>query len=487
MFFDNLFLFLFFLLLSPGSHSYELPRRVSAKDVLHLWEYGNEDFPPLKDWTPTQKLKQQSKISRWKKLVDIFKNDYKGDIKLFQESFSDTKGEILPITTILSLYETQQTPAFLSVVTPSKYEPPPCASGTETASLLKEKVTNETTNKSDRKLSETEAPDCDDSAVDSLDDHVPGTDRNILDSNVDTSNTRFQLPRKVGPRDIVFLWDHGCDQFPPVSLWTRAQKIGQETKVFRWKKIVEIFKHDCCSDWTKFEQKYSNERGQSLAISSIIYKHDVENAPSGPLFERKFSDSQSSAERDVEVSEDSSGNRDIIKVVNSSQKERVTMVPLHDREDHREGVEGGTQLKGSFSPVTSPLNSPGTFVLPRKVTAKDIIHMWEEGSGDMPPLCQWTPTQKAGQRSKFSRWAKIYDIFKYYCKGEMNDFESKFSDERGELLPVTTIVAMYEARETSPGLPGTLPSISRDRCSEAIEGEIFQLPRKVTAKDVVRL
>lgn len=100
--------------LRSGLRSYELPRRVSAKEVLNLWDHGCDEFPPLKDWTPTQKLKQQSKISRWKKLVDIFKADYGGDMKSFEESFSDARGEILPVTTILSLYETQQTPAFLA-------------------------------------------------------------------------------------------------------------------------------------------------------------------------------------------------------------------------------------------------------------------------------------------------------------------------------------------------------------------------------------
>lgn len=483
-------LFSCFLFSLPGSYSYELPRRVSAKDVLHLWEHGNEDFPPLKDWTPTQKLKQQSKISRWKKLVDIFKNDYNSDIKLFKDSFSDSKGEILPITTILSLYETQQTPAYLTAITHSKYESHLCSGGADALASPHEK--EEAHNKSDNKLLEAETLDYDETTMDPQEEIVSGTDKHssLPESNGDTSMARFQLPRKVGPRDIVQLWNHGCDQFPPVSQWTRAQKIGQETKVFRWKKIVEIFKQDCDSDWTKFEQKYSNERGQSLAISAIIYKHDVENTPSGPVLERKYSDWQTTnSERGGvgEVSDDNCGHTDVVKVENLFLKESATMVPLQAREDNREGAQAGTQLKSPLSPITSPLNSPGTFVLPRKVTAKDIIRMWEDGSGDMPPLCQWTPTQKAGQRSKFSRWAKIYDIYKYYCKADMKDFEAKFSDERGELLPVTTIVAMYEARETTPGMPGTLPSMSRDRISEAAEGEIFQLPRKVTAKEVVRL
>ena len=490
-----------------GTYSYELPRRVSAKDVLHLWERGNEDFPPLKDWTPTQKLKQQSKISRWKKLVDIFKNDYKGDMKVFEESFSDTKGEILPITTILSLYETQQTPAFLTTITPSKYEPHASATGSDALSSLRDKVFSEPDHrdlKTESKLVQaSETLDYDENPTDIQDEHIQGADRtsSVSDVNGDASNTRFQLPRKVGPRDILQLWEHGCEQFPPVSQWTRAQKIGQETKVFRWKKIVEIFKQDCGSDWTKFECRYSNERGQPLAISAIIYKFDIENTSTGPIFERKYSDPGpltspreqplTSADRGLREAPESVSFTGAVKVEKLSQQESATVLsfPAGPGEEPREvWAQGHTQLKSPLSPVTSPLNSPSMYILPRKVTAKDIIRMWEEGSGDMPPLCHWTPTQKAGQRSKFSRWAKIYDIFKYYCKGDMKEFEAKFSDERGELLPVTTIVAMYEARETSPGMAGTLPNVSRDHSSsEAVEGEIFQLPRKVTAKDVVHL
>ena len=445
--------------------AYELPRRVSAREVLNLWDHGSDSFPPLKDWTPTQKLKQQSKISRWKKLVDIYKSDYKGDMKEFQANFSDPKGELLPVTTILSLYETQQTPAFLSSggnVKPEKLE-----------------------------IEEVEAKELGESGEES------GEGKRDIKGVVDgvtsspASEVRYTLPRKVTPRDIVHLWENGCEHFPPVSQWSRAQKIGQETKVFRWRKIVEVFKQDCNECWEAFDAKYTYDNGNYMAISAIIIKYDAEHVVHGPIFDRvetrtRLSTSECPTTPDRGQTDGKSTEKvsrmsgTTVKVETETQN--LVEVPL-EQEEHLEEGMSVSPLKSPLKPPSfvfmSPLSSEchskeGSFSLPRKVTAKDIIKMWEEGYGDVPPLSRWTTAQKAGQRSKFSRWAKIYDIFKYHCKGDLKEFETKFSDERGELYPVTTIVAMYDARTPSPVISGALPNT-----------ETYQLPRKVTAKDVV--
>lgn len=435
-----------------GLRSYELPRRVSAKEVLNLWEHGCEEFPPLKDWTPTQKLKQQSKISRWKKLVDIFKLHYHGDMKKFEESFSDNKGEILPVTTILSLYETQQTPAFLGKNN-SDHE--------GAVAFSKEKVDAQDVDEDFKKEIR--------KSVDSELEDYEGTDVNREPTKVGEDNSmaqpsaevRYFLPRKVTPNDIVRLWEEGCEEFPPVCQWSRAQKIGQETKIFRWRKIAEIFNKDCNRNWDTFYAKYSNDRGHLLAISSIIAKYDAENATTGPIFD-----------------------------IPEARSRLSTSV---DEQDETES--------GEMSPSAAPSNgasgvkleslSPGegsSHILPRKVTAKDIIKLWETGYGDLPPLHKWTPAQKAGQRSKFSRWTKIYDIYKYHCKGDLSLFESKFSDERGELYPVTTIVAMFDAWESPSSLSSPFAvALPGQKTGEGTESEIYQLPRKVTAKDVVQL
>lgn len=439
--------------LRSGLRSYELPRRVSAKEVLNLWEHGCEEFPPLKDWTPTQKLKQQSKISRWKKLVDIFKVDYGGEMKRFEESFSDARGEILPVTTILSLYETQQTPAFLGKIN-FDLEEAFASSGDK----VDTQEVDEDAKKVVRKSLDSEAKDPEDVEINTKPKLEKGADSSVTPAS---SEVRYYLPRKVTPNDIVRLWEEGCDEFPPVCQWSRAQKIGQETKIFRWRKIVEIFNKDCIRNWDTFYTKYSNDRGHLLAISSIIAKYDAENATTGPIFD--IPEARSRLSSIVDDQEDS-----------LTGEVSLSAAPLNGA--------GGVKLEGS---------SPGegsSHILPRKVTAKDIIKLWETGYGDLPPLHKWTPAQKAGQRSKFSRWTKIYDIYKYHCKGDLSLFESKFSDERGELYPVTTIVAMFDAWESPSSLSSPFAGAFPDqKTGEAPESKIYQLPRKVTAKDVVQL
>ena len=426
---------------------------MSAKEVLNLWDHGCDEFPPLKDWTPTQKLKQQSKISRWKKLVDIFKADYGGDMKSFEESFSDAKGDILPVTTILSLYETQQTPAFLGKTKPDLEEGVPSSAGDGIQDL------DEDAGKAMAlKSLDSEAEDTEDALV-----HSESKLEKAVDSGVTQPSTevRYYLPRKVTPTDIVRLWEEGCEEFPPVCQWSRAQKIGQETKIFRWRKIVEIFNKDCNRSWNAFYGKYANDRGHLLAVSSIIAKYDAENATTGPIFDIPEARSRLSTASD---------DQDDSFAGESSPIAAATF-----------NSAGGVKTEGSSS------GEGNSHVLPRKVTAKDIIRLWETGYGDLPPLHRWTPAQKAGQRSKFSRWTKIYDIYKYHCKGDMSVFESKFSDERGELYPVTTIVAMFDAWDSPSSLSSPFTgAVPGQKTGEGAENEIYQLPRKVTAKDVVQ-
>lgn len=113
-------------------------------------------------------------------------------------------------------------------------------------------------------------------------------------------------------------------------------------------------------------------------------------------------------------------------------------------EDENKEFASDSELVGGDS---SPQKVGAEFILPKKVTALDVIYLWENGMGDMPPLCQWTPTQKASQRSKISRWNKIVDIFKYECNSDIRKFEEKYRDEKGELLPITNILNLHDAHD----------------------------------------
>lgn len=472
-----------------GVIPFELPRRVSAREVLHLWEYGCDDFPPLKDWTPTQKLRQQSKISRWKKLVDIFQNGYGGDWSKFEKSFSDSKGEVLPVTTILSLFETQQTPAFLLSNTPTK------ENGAHSPPRYEEERPPRLYIDDDSQMSDT-----------SLDSHkrpapeqAPRENTPIkADSSVEI---RYTLPRKVTPKDIVHLWENGCEDFPPVGAWSRAQRIGQETKIFRWKKIVDIFNSDSHRNWDYFDRKYCNERGLPLPISAIISKYDAEHVVQGPVFDKiepRRNSVISSFTSSAPFNGSGSAETVIVKAEHTMEPVEVKIeIPnLGDAEDvfsfppgqHTFGPHESLGSSGGESGSSLYTRRDDRYILPRKVTAKDVIKMWETGYGDIPPLSTWSPAQKSGQRSKFSRWAKIYDIYKYRCNGNMEEFERTFTDEKGELLPITTIVAMHDARDT--GSSSSMCFSPTGVIQEAPDGtkiELYQLPRKVSAKDVVQL
>ena len=80
--------------------------KVSARDVIQLWEYGMGEVPPIKAWTKAQKFKQQSKISRWKKIVDIFKYQCNSDMRKFEEIYADGHGCLLPVAAITNRFET---------------------------------------------------------------------------------------------------------------------------------------------------------------------------------------------------------------------------------------------------------------------------------------------------------------------------------------------------------------------------------------------
>lgn len=57
----------------------------------------------------------------------------------------------------------------------------------------------------------------------------------------------------------------------------KIYKVGYEIKFFCWKKIVDIFWKDCGGSWEKFEERFSNVKGELLFIFVILFKYDLEN------------------------------------------------------------------------------------------------------------------------------------------------------------------------------------------------------------------
>ena len=379
----------------------KLPRRVTAKDIIQLWEEGSRYLPPVKNWTPAQKMKVQSKLSRWKKIIDIFKTDCSGDIETFESRYSSDGGELLPVTTILALHENQLSSEFLSKgFSNTKLNTIELRSPVECKKELDEDANEE---------SHEDAPMTDEAGA-----------AGVKDSGGDGEKTnRYVLPRKVTARDVVHMWDNGCDDFPAIGTWSKAQKIGQETKIFRWRKIVDIFKKDCDSDWDAFAERYSNDKGELLPLATILAKHDAMFAQD-QLVTSKGQTADSEANDD-----DAAATRKVTPKTPATTPRSVKSETSHD---------------------------PDCVTLPRKVTAYEVVRYWTEGCDSFGPVKNWSRAQKMGQETKISRWKKIYEIFRYQCCRDWDEFCRKYTNQRGELLPVATILAKYEA-ENPAGVP----------------------------------
>ena len=389
---------------SPNAEEqlYSLPRRATARDIIRLWEEGSRVLPPVKNWSPAQKMKVQSKLARWKKIIDILKTDCNGDMTLFEERYSNGNGDLLPVTTILALHENQLSSQFLSKgfrnVKQNTIE-------------LKSPVTckSEFANEFDADVSinqEASIPD-------------------------DEATNRYVLPRKVTARDVVHLWDVGCDEFPPIATWSKAQKIGQETKIFRWKKIVDLFKTDCNSDWEIFCERYSNDKGELLPLATILAKHEAMYAQENATQEKKTPVSTRNTSTPVST---------------------TTTKPSTPCYSSPDTPNNNTSKMSESLKVDKSPRDPDAVILPRKVTAFEVVRYWTDGCETFGPVKDWTRAQKMGQETKISRWKKIYEIFRYQCCRDWDEFCRKYTNQRGELLPVATILAKYEA-ENPTGAP----------------------------------
>lgn len=368
----------------------KLPRKVTAKDIIRLWEEGSRFLPPVKNWTPAQKMKVQSKLSRWKKIIDIFKTDCSGDMENFERRYSGDDGELLPVTTILALHENQLSSEFLSKgFRNTKMNTIDLASPVE----CKKEFDDET---------DVENPE----TATTMDEVTP-----VKDEGEKTN--RYVLPRKVTARDVVHLWDSGCDDFPAIGTWSKAQKIGQETKIFRWRKIVDIFKKDCDSDWHVFATRYSNDKGELLPLATILAKHDA-----------------------IYAQDQSVTSKPTVGSEANDTKKATPKTPIKTENNQSEKTQ----------------RDPDCVTLPRKVTAYEVVHYWTEGCESFGPVKDWTRTQKMGQETKISRWKKIYEIFRYQCCRDWDEFCRRYTNQRGELLPVATILGKYEA-ENPAGVP----------------------------------
>ena len=227
----------------------------------------------------------------------------------------------------------------------------------------------------------------------------------------------YTLPENATALDVINLWKHGTDQIPPIHKWSASQKLPQKSKISRWRKLMAIFDEKCNGDLEKFKAAYKDINGKIMPVSAILSKH-------------KEDDSVNDSNSDANI-----------------PGESQSTVSIHDI------IEGGRDnliLPGSCQTG----KSRHVYVLPkrinrRKVSALDVIRIWEQGLGNIPPVSSWNPVQKMKQQSKISRWKKIYDIYKIDCHGSFDEFFEKFADEKGDVMSIAAILLRYEKPHSS--------------------------------------
>ena len=90
--------------------SYVLPKKikgqkVSPVDIIEIWEKGIAGrIPPIKTCTSIQRLTQQSKVSRWKKIYLMYKKQCNGDMDKFEQPVTDSMGKAISVATVCKLY-----------------------------------------------------------------------------------------------------------------------------------------------------------------------------------------------------------------------------------------------------------------------------------------------------------------------------------------------------------------------------------------------
>ena len=239
--------------------------------------------------------------------------------------------------------------------------------------------------------------------------------------------TRYILPDNVIATDVIRLWKNGTEGMSPIQKWTSAQKLPQKSKISRWRKLVRIFDVICKGDMRSFVERYTDAKGKPMSVSAILDMHSNDN-----------SISYTDEDMDDIVCEDI---KQVVEGIEDSNSSLSTWAENSDSDSCSGSSRQERKCQHSYV-------LPGK-VKGKKITARDVIRIWNKGIGHIPPIKQWSPAQKMRQQSKISRWKKIVDIFHEDFKGNFKEFQKKFSDSKGMLLPVSTILSIAEKSKAS--------------------------------------
>ena len=204
-----------------------------------------------------------------------------------------------------------------------------------------------------------------------------------------SNKNAITIPDDLTIGEIVVLWERGINDIPAIVEWDIEEKGQLREKLEVFFKVYYIFRNICNADIAHFVAQYTDNVTKQIESPSRVASFCPDVHESFECF------MQQPSRTPADVSQ-----------------ERVYTLPR--------------KING------------------RKVSARDVIQLWEYGMGDVPPIKAWTKSQKFKQQSKISRWKKIVDIFKYQCNSDMRKFEEIYADGHGCLLPVAAITNRFE-------------------------------------------
>lgn len=199
----------------------------------------------------------------------------------------------------------------------------------------------------------------------------------------------FSIPEDLTIGEIVVLWERGINNLPPVVEWDVEEKSQHRDRLAVFFKVYYIFRNICNADIAHFIAQYTDNTTKQVESPARVASFCPDVHDSFESFMKQLS-----------------------KLPADASQEKIYTLPR--------------KING------------------RKVSARDVIQLWEYGMGEVPPIKTWTKSQKFKQQSKISRWKKIVDIFKYQCNSDMRKFEEIYADGHGCLLPVAAITNRFE-------------------------------------------
>ena len=252
-----------------------LPEKVTAAEVIHFWNFGTKEIPPIKTWTNAQKIPQKSKISRWKKIVQIFEEKCDEDWGKFVNDYKDEDGQLMSVSKILALnhhedfktYTWSQTVNQRYASTSTITSPPHTKDKNQPNTTTDEEVDTFFPLKFKKHIeNENGATKHQVSQASSSEDFQ-------RDEEPDQPLS-YVLPKKISgnkvtPLDVIDIWENGTETIPPIRTWTSLQKMTQQSKISRWKKIYSVYINQCRGDKDRFRDLITDEQGRILPLATL--------------------------------------------------------------------------------------------------------------------------------------------------------------------------------------------------------------------------